>query len=299
MTKYHIPALLQDSIKGLNINPNGIYIDVTFGGGGHSKEIFKLLDKGQLIAFDQDKDAIRNLIDDSRFHFVNHNFRHLPNFLNYLGFNKVDGILADLGVSSHHFNEAERGFSFRFEGPLDMRMNQSSEKTAANILNTYITNDLLRIFRKYGEIKNASKLSRTITTERQIEEFKSIEDFIKRINNCIPKNNEHKYLAKVFQALRIEVNDEMGALEDFLLQTPNLLAPGGRLVIITYHSLEDRLVKNFFRSDSFDGIIQKDLYGNPLTTFKLINRKVIIPSEEEINANNRVRSAKMRIAEKI
>ena len=299
MDEYHIPALLDQSIEGLNINPNGIYVDVTFGGGGHARKIFSLLKKGHLIAFDQDQDAERNIIDHPNFHFVNHNFRYLTNFINYLGFEKVDGIIADLGVSSHHFNEASRGFSFRFNGPLDMRMNREATKTAADVLNNHSEESLIKIFRQYGELKNAFGLTQTILKERKEAEFNNIEDFVKRINPNIPKNGEHKYLAKVFQALRIEVNDEMSALEDFLTQLPNIINTEGRVVIITYHSLEDRMVKNYLKSDSFDGKIEKDLYGNTITSFKAINRKVIIPSDEEIATNNRVRSAKMRIVEKI
>ena len=298
MSEYHIPALLQQSIDGLNIDPDGIYIDATFGGGGHSRKIFESLHNGHLIVFDQDSDAHINTIDHPRFHFINHNFRYLSNFINYLGYEKVNGIIADLGVSSHHFDEEDRGFSFRFNGPLDMRMNQLSGVTAKQILNTYPQDRLTEIFRQYGEIANAGKLSFAIVKERELKEFVETEEFVSRISHCIPRNSESKYLAKVFQSIRIEVNDEIESLKDFLTQTPELIKKGGRLVIITYHSLEDRLVKNFIRSDSFDGNLTKDFYGNVISSYTQINRKVIIPDEKEIASNNRIRSAKLRIAER-
>jgi len=298
MSEYHVPALLEESIKGLNIDPEGTYIDVTFGGGGHSRRILESLTTGKLIAFDQDKDALSNNIDDKRFKLVNHNFKYMLNFLSYLGIEKVDGIIADLGVSSHHFDEAERGFSFRFNGPLDMRMNQKAERKASDILNNYSLEELTKIFRTYGEIKNAYKLSKVVISKREKVDFNEINDFVSRIESCIPKNAENKYLAKVFQALRIEVNNEMDVLKDFLTQTSGLIKGGGRLVVITYHSLEDRLVKNYLKSDSFDGNLTKDLYGNIESSFTAINRKVIIPDESEITKNNRARSAKLRIAER-
>ena len=299
MSKYHTPALFNECIDALAIKPSGNYVDVTYGSGAHSRGIFDKLTTGHLIAFDQDSDALKNLFEDERFHFAHHNFRYITNFLKYFGFPEVDGIIADLGVSSHQFDVAGRGFSFRFAGDLDMRMNQNADKTAAEILNTYPADNLRNIFSKYGEIQNSGKLSRIIVQKRSDKEFKEIETFIDAIKDCIPRKSENKYLAKIFQALRIEVNSELDALQDFLLKTPDIIKKGGRLVVITYHSLEDRLVKNFIRSGTFKGVVETDLYGNPIAPFKAINRKVIIPTEEEIKNNNRVRSAKLRIAERL
>ncbi len=299
MSEYHTPALLNECIDGLAIKPDGIYADITYGSGGHSVPIFKLLSTGHLIAFDQDSDVFSNLINNERFHFANHNFRYTKNFLTYFGFPKVDGIIADLGVSSHQFDVADRGFSFRFAADLDMRMNRNATKTASEILNTYPVNKLQEMFRTYGEIKNAAKLSRVIEQKRSNKEFKEIKAFTGAIDECIPAKSENKYLAKVFQALRIEVNNEMEALKDFLMQSPGIIKKGGRLVVITYHSLEDRLVKNFIRAGTFKGIVETDIYGNPNAPFKAVNRKVITPSEEEIKNNNRARSAKLRIAERL
>ncbi|MCK4663697.1 MAG: 16S rRNA (cytosine(1402)-N(4))-methyltransferase RsmH [Bacteroidales bacterium] len=295
---YHIPVLLKESINGLNINPEGIYIDLTFGGGGHSREIIKHLSSGQLFAFDQDKDAEKNLIDDNRFHFIRHNFRFLQNFLRYYGYNKVDGIIADLGVSSHHFNNAERGFSFRFNEELDMRMNKDADFKASDLLNNYSEEKLLFLFRNYGELKNSKKIAKSIIEYRKNIKINTGNELKEAIQNHIPKNQENKYLAKVFQALRIEVNNEIEALKEMLPQTINILKSGGRLVVLAYHSIEDRLVKNFIRAGNFEGLIEKDFYGNVKTPFIQINRKVIIANNNEIEINNRARSAKLRIAER-
>lgn len=299
MEEYHVPVLLHECIEGLNINPNGSYVDVTFGGGGHSREILSNLDQGHLFGFDQDIDAQKNAFDDPRFTFVRSNFKYIKNFLRYHNSPQVDGILADLGVSSHHLNESQRGFAFRLEGKLDMRMNQRAKQTAADVLNLYEPESLMQIFRQYGEIKNPGKLARKIEARREYEPFDEIDNFLEEINDCAPKHAEHKYFAKVFQALRIEVNDEMGALRNFLEKCTDVIRPGGRLVVITYHSLEDRMVKNFVRSGNIDGKIEKDIYGNFEAPFKAVNRKVIIPSDEENKRNSRARSAKLRIAERI
>lgn len=295
---YHIPVLLHESVQGLRINSEGDYIDATFGGGGHSQEIFKNLTTGRLFGFDQDQDAVANIIDDERFIFIRHNFRYMRNFMRYYQTDKVDGILADLGVSSHDFDVAERGFSFRFDSNLDMRMNRNADKTAADIINTYPEKDLFRIFKEYGELKNAFKLTKTIIDKRSTKEIKTIADFKNAIAKCTPPAQENKYLAKVFQALRIETNNELEVLQNFLEQTIELLKPKGRLVVITYHSLEDRLVKNFIKSGNMTGTQEKDFFGNINTPFKLINRKVIVPNQDEIERNPRARSAKLRIAEK-
>lgn len=299
MSEYHNPVMLQECIDGLKINPNGVYVDVTFGGGGHSKEILKRLKKGKLVAFDQDKDAINNLPSDKHLVFVHHNFRYLNRFLKYHQIEKINGLLADLGVSSHHFDKQERGFSFRFDAELDMRMNQNSEKTAADVLNDYSENELLQIFRQYGELKNAGKLAKVVCNARSMKSFTTINSFVGAIDSCLPKKNINTYLAKVFQALRIEINDELETLKEMLKQAKESLISGGRLVVISYHSLEDRLVKNFIRTGNFEGKLETDLYGNPMSDLKQINRSVIVPGEDEIKINNRARSAKLRIAEKI
>jgi 16S rRNA (cytosine1402-N4)-methyltransferase len=296
---YHIPVLLNESIEGLNIQNDGDYVDVTFGGGGHSREILKYIEKGRLFGFDQDEDAAANAFDDSRFIFVRHNFKYIRNFLRYHDVEKVDGILADLGVSSHDFDVAERGFSFRFSGELDMRMNRDAKLTAADIVNEYDEAGLLKIFREYGEINNAYRLVTQLIAARRNSPVKTIDQFKAVIANCVSKKNESKYLAKVFQALRIETNKELDVLKDFLEQSASLLKPGGRLVVITYHSLEDRLVKNFIKSGNFEGKQEKDFYGNVSSVLKAVNRKVIVPSDEEINRNPRARSAKLRIAKKV
>ncbi len=296
---YHVPVLLEESVSGLNIDPDGVYLDLTFGGGGHAREILKRLKEGCLIGFDQDSDALANVPDDSRFIFVNHNFRYLRNFLRYCGYDKADGILADLGVSSHEFDEAGRGFSFRFDAELDMRMNQRNRLKATDILNTYSEEDLIRIFRNYGEVDNVKRLVELIVKARTEKAISRSEEFLQVIAPCVPKQKEKKYLAQVYQALRIEVNGELEALEDMLKEAERALRPGGRLVVITYHSLEDRIVKNFLKSGNFEGKVEKDFYGHVKRSFELVNRKVIVPSEEEIERNPRARSAKLRIAEKL
>ena len=296
---YHTPVLLNESVEGLQIRPDGIYVDVTFGGGGHSSEIIKHIKTGKLVAFDQDDDALPNLIDDKRFVFVNHNFRFLKNFLKYHEIDKVDGLLADLGVSSHHFDDPERGFSFRFDGELDMRMNQSAKTSAKDVINNYEEAELSKVFWEYGELKNSRKLARVIVENRIQKEITSIKEFTDILMPFLPKHAEHKFLAKVFQALRIEVNREMEFLKDMLLQTVDVIKPGGRLVVITYHSLEDRIVKNFIRDGKFEGEVEKDFYGNVDVPFKAVNRKIIVPNDDEIKENNRARSAKLRIAERI
>ena len=296
---YHIPALLNECIDGLNIRPEGDYVDVTFGGGGHSREILKKLSQGRLFAFDQDEDALVNIPDDPRLHFIRHNFKYLRNFLYYFGIERVDGILADLGVSSHDFDVAERGFSFRFSGDLDMRMNRNAKKTAADVINGYGEGELIRIFREYGEIDNARRLVKEVLFARESAAIKTIDQFKEIIAGCVSKKNETKYLAKVFQALRIETNEELEVLKDFLVQSAGLLRPGGRLVVITYHSLEDRLVKNFIRAGNFEGQQEKNFYGHVTSILTAVNRKVIVPDEEETERNPRARSAKLRIAEKV
>jgi len=294
---YHTPALLNETIEGLNIKPDGIYVDVTFGGGGHSREILiKLGKNGKLLGFDQDEDAIKNKINDKRFIFVRSNFRYLKNFLKYHNVEKVDGILADLGVSSHHFDEAERGFSFRFDGVLDMRMNTKSPLTAAVLLNTYTEEQLADVFYLYGELRNSRKIAKMIVDARAQKPFKMIFPFVEMLKPHIGRETEKKDLARIFQALRIEVNREMDVLKSLLEQSLEVLNPGGRLVVLTYHSLEDRLVKNFIRSGNFEGKIEKDFYGNVLAPLKAVNTKVIIAGNEEVERNPRARSAKLRIA---
>lgn len=296
--EYHIPALLTETIDGLNIKPNGIYVDVTFGGGGHSKAILeKLGATGKLISFDQDEDAIQNILEDKRFIFVRSNFRYLKNFLKYHGIEKVDGILADLGVSFHHFDESERGFSFRFNGALDMRMNKQSAKTAAQVLNSYSDEDLANVFYLYGELHNSRKIASAIIRARNTKPLETIQEFVDILKPYFLREKEKKEMARVFQALRIEVNSEMEVLEDLLEQTVDVLNEQGRLVVLTYHSLEDRLVKNFIRSGNFEGKLEKDFYGNLISPLKAINNKVITASEEEVERNPRSRSAKLRIAE--
>lgn len=287
-------------MAGLNIMPGGVYLDLTFGGGGHSAEILKRMDdESCLMGFDQDEDAQANVPDDDRFIFVNHNFRYLRNFMRYYGYEEADGILADLGVSSHEFDEAERGFSFRFDAELDMRMNRRSKLTAAEVVNSYDFDRLTDIFRNYGEVENARRLADLIVKARTEEEIKTSEEFYQVIAPCIPRQKEKKYLAKVYQALRIEVNGELDALKDMMEQAMTVLKPGGRLVVITYHSLEDRIVKNFLKSGNAEGKVDKDLLtGHINHNFELVNRKVIVPSVEEIERNPRARSAKLRIAQK-
>lgn len=298
MDEYHVPVLLDQSIEGLNIQSGGIYVDVTYGGGGHSAKILQRLEGGTLVAFDQDIDATDNLIADDRLLFVRHNFKYLRHFLKYHQIDAVDGILADLGVSSHDFDVPDRGFSFRFEGNLDMRMNQSSALDAARVINEYREEQLWTIFQEYGEIKNWRHLVSLITAAREREPITTIGQFLKVIEPCVPVKIEKKYLAMVFQALRIEVNNEIGVLRDFLESTTDILKPGGRLVVLSYHSLEDRLVKNFMRSGRIDGKQEADFFGNLNSPFELINRKIIVPNDAEIAKNPRARSAKLRIAEK-
>lgn len=296
---YHIPVLLEETIAGLNINPNGIYVDVTFGGGGHSKEILKRLSpNGHLYSFDQDKDAEQNIVADNRFTFVRSNFRYLKNWMRYYDIEYIDGLLADLGVSSHHFDAQERGFSFRFDGDLDMRMNQRGTKTAADIVNEYTKEQLANVFYLYGELKNSRKLAAAITRKRSERRIYTIGDFLEIIKPFFEREREKKEMAKVFQALRIEVNQEMDALKEMLQAASELLRPGGRLSVLTYHSLEDRIVKNFIKTGNVEGKMEKDFFGNINTPFKAVNNKIIMASTEEQEKNPRSRSAKLRIAEK-
>lgn len=302
MWEYHKPVLLQESVSTLvGSDTDGIYADATFGGGGHSREILSRLSaKGRLLAFDRDKDALANAPDDERFTLINNNFRFIYNYTLYHGYeNGIDGILADLGVSSHQFDTAERGFSFRFDAPLDMRMNTQAEKSARDIIQDYSQEELEKIFRLYGEVDNARRVADLICKARAQKEIVSTLDLNQAIESATPNFAAHKYLAKVYQALRIEVNDEMKSLEKFLEGAVASLKSGGRLVIITYHSLEDRMVKNFIRSGNIEGKMIKDLYGNSQTSLKAIDRKAVLPTEEEISANTRARSAKMRSALKI
>jgi 16S rRNA (cytosine1402-N4)-methyltransferase len=299
MSKYHTPVMLNECIDGLAIKPAGTYVDVTFGGGGHSREILNHLGKeGRLLAFDQDADAKQNLIDDERFIFADQNFRYLKNFCRLHGAIPADGILADLGVSSYQFDQAERGFSIRFDAELDMRMNQLSDLSAKDVINNYSEAELHRIFGVYGEIQNAKSLASTIVISRLTAPIVTVADLKNAIANRIPKGKENKYLAQVFQALRIEVNQELEALKDFLIQTASVLESGGRLVVMSYHSLEDRLVKNFIAKGKFSGELEKDLYGNDNKPFDAVSRGAITASEKEISENNRARSAKLRIAVK-
>ncbi len=297
---YHIPALLSETLDGLSIKPFGTYVDVTFGGGGHSRAILELLGEGgRLFSFDQDEDAIKNKLDDNRFTFVYSNFRFLSNFMRYYEVNGVDGILGDLGVSFHHFDDSERGFSFRWDGELDMRMNRKGSRTAAWIVNNYTEEQLADVFYLYGELKNARRISGAICVARQKESIMRIEQLLSIVRPMINPKQEKKELAQIFQALRIEVNGELDALKQFLKQSLKELKVGGRLAIITYHSLEDRLVKNFLRSGNFNGEVEKDFFGKNLSPFKLVNNKPIVPSDEEILRNPRARSAKLRVAQKL
>ncbi len=296
--QYHNPVLLKECIEGLKINPEGIYVDVTFGGGGHSREILKYLTTGKLYAFDQDEDAVTNKIEDDRFTLIKQNFRYLKNFLKMYNALPIDGLLADLGVSSHQFDETGRGFSTRFDAKLDMRMDRNTKLTAGYILNSYSEEELKRIFKVYGEVVNAGRLAYAIYHTRKEKPIETVNDLKAAIGKCVKPGRENQYYAQVFQALRIEVNKELEVLQELLLQSLDVLKPGGRLVVISYHSLEDRLVKNMMRSGKFEGEVEKDFFGNILAPFELITRKPIVPNDTENIENSRARSAKLRIAEK-
>ena len=296
---YHNPVLLKESVDGLQVKEDGIYVDVTFGGGGHSREILERLgEEGQLIAFDQDEDALQNTIDDPRFRLINENFRFIKQFLKFYGILKVDGILADFGVSSHQFDQADRGFSTRFDAALDMRMSRQNQLSAYNVVNTYSREDLARIFSRYGELRRAWEIAGTIVEQRASRPIATTNELKVVLQRFLPRHREQKVLAQIYQAIRIEVNEEIKVIEEFLLQTPDLLKPGGRLSIISYHSLEDRLVKRFIREGKFEGEAEKDLYGHVKVPFKKVG-KLIVPSAEEIARNSRARSARLRIAERI
>lgn len=296
---YHIPALLEECMEGLDIKPDGKYIDVTFGGGGHSREILRRLgSNGHLYSFDQDEDAQRNIIDDERFTFVYSNFRYLKNFMHYYEVEAVDGVLADLGVSFHHFDDEERGFSFRFDAPLDMRMNKQARLTAAEILATYSEERLAQLFSLYGELRSARRIAAAIVAARSKGGVKTTGELLELVSPFINRKQEKKELAQLFQALRIEVNSEMDSLRAMLRQAVEMLKPGGRLVVITYHSLEDRIVKNFIKTGNVEGVVEKDFFGRVKTPLCAVNNKVIVPSDEEVERNPRSRSAKLRIAEK-
>lgn len=298
-TIYHIPALLNESVGGLNVHPGGVYVDVTFGGGGHSCEILSRMDAaGRLFGFDQDADAERNVVGDGRFTFVRSNFRYLKNWMRYYGVEQIDGLLADLGVSSHHFDDFQRGFSFRCDAPLDMRMNQRAQTTAADVVNDYTEEQLADIFYLYGELKSARKIASTLVKARQSQRIETTQQFLQAVEPMFKREKEKKQMAQLFQALRIEVNHEMEALKDMLLAATDLLKPGGRLSVISYHSLEDRIVKNVMKTGNAEGKLQQDFYGRSTTPFKLVNNKVIVPTCEEQERNPRSRSAKLRIAEK-
>ena len=296
---YHEAVLLSESVQGLNIKPDGIYVDVTFGGGGHSREIIKNLSKGQLFAFDQDTDANNNILEKENFKLLNTNFRNIKNFLRVEGINEIDGLLADLGVSSHQFDISERGFSTRFSGPLDMRMNLNSELDAKHIINNYSQQYLAKIFFEYGELRESRKIAKTIVAARKEKQILTTNQLLDCIQHLTVERKRNQFFSRVFQAIRIEVNDEIQALKEMLNAATDLLKVGGRLSVISYHSLEDRLVKNLVKKGNIEGNLQKDFYGNPLKNFKEISKKVIVPSEQEIKTNPRARSAKLRIAEKI
>ncbi len=297
-SEYHNPVLLKETVDGLAIKEDGVYVDVTFGGGGHSREIMSRLGtNGKLFAFDQDQDALNNIIEDDRFTLINENFRFIKRFLRFHGIKKVDGILGDFGVSSHQFDVAERGFSTRFDGDLDMRMNQNDELSAYEVINDYEEEDLKRVFFLYGELRNAGKLARVIVESRSVAPIKTSVQLKEVLNPFLPKHREHKILAQIYQAIRIEVNQEIEVLKEFLIQTQELLNEGGRISLISYHSLEDRLAKRFIRNGMFEGEPEKDLYGNVTVPFKKVG-KLIVPNKDEIKINNRARSAKLRIAER-
>lgn len=297
---YHIPVLLKESVDGLDINPDGVYVDVTFGGGGHSREILSRLgDNGHLFSFDQDADAENNIVDDPRFTFVHSNFRWLSNWMRYYDIEHIDGLLADLGVSSHHFDDAERGFSFRYDAPLDMRMNREGGKTAADLVNDDTEEHLADIFYLYGELRRSRQIAAAIVKARQSKPILTTQDFLQVVDPLFRREKEKKDMARLFQALRIEVNHEMQALSEMLTSATRLLAKGGRLSVITYHSLEDRMVKNIMKSGNVNGKVEEDpVYGRKASPYNLVNNKVIVPSDEEVERNPRSRSAKLRIAEK-
>lgn len=299
MTNYHDPVLLGECLEGLNLHSSGVYVDVTFGGGGHSRAIVSKLSEGHLYAFDQDDDALENEMDDDRFTLINANFRDLKNSLRMYGVKEIDGLLADLGVSSHQFDVPDRGFSIRFDANLDMRMDQNASLDAKKVLNSYEQEELREIFKSYGELKRPGTLARVIFEAKERESIETVEQLKDLLKPYAPKMQENKFYAQVFQALRIEVNDELNALKEMLSQAEEILKPGGRLVVISYHSLEDRLVKNLVQKGNFEGVLEQDFYGNKLLKFKKINRKPILPTEEEIQRNSRARSAKLRIAEKL
>ena len=297
---YHVPVLLRESVDGLAIKPDGVYIDVTFGGGGHSREILRRLgDNGHLYSFDQDADAERNIVDDDRFTFIRSNFRYLKNWMRYYEVEQIDGLLADLGVSSHHFDDETRGFSFRYEAPLDMRMNKRAGTTAADILNDYEEEQIADILYLYGELKNARKIAAAIVKTRAAKRIETTGDLLQIVESLFQKDREKKEMAKLFQALRIEVNHEMDALREMLNGARDLLCPGGRLSVITYHSLEDRIVKNFMKAGNTEGKISQDFFGRVEAPFKAVNNKVTVPDEEEQKNNPRSRSAKLRIGERV
>ena len=296
--EYHNPVLLNECIEGLNIKPKGIYIDVTFGGGGHSKLILKNLDGGKLYAFDQDENAHQNALKGDGFKLINANFRHLKNFLRMEGIRKIDGLLADLGVSSHQFDVAERGFSIRFDGELDMRMNTNSPLSARSVVNEYGQQDLANVLFKYGELRNSRAIAREIVNAREIEAIVTTNQLIEVVAHMVPEKKRNQFLARIFQAIRIEVNDEIKALEEMLLDAVDMLNEGGRLVVLSYHSLEDRMVKNLMKKGNLEGNLEKDFFGNPIKDLKEITRKVIVATEEQVTENTRARSARLRIAEK-
>jgi len=296
---YHVPVLLKESIEGLQIRRGGIYVDATFGGGGHSKRIVEeLKGEGHLYAFDQDEDAEKNSFSDPHFTFVRSNFRYLSNFMDWYGIKEIDGLLADLGVSSHHFDNPERGFSFRYEGSIDMRMNRRAGINADEVLNTFSEGDLADIFYYYGELRNSRAIAKTIVRSREQKRIRSVQDFSELLKPYFSREKEKKQLAQAFQAVRIAVNEEPDALKELLKQAAERLKPGGRLVFISYQSLEDRIVKNFFKTGNFEGIVEKDFYGNVNKPFRMVHTKVIVPRREEIERNSRAESAKLRIAEK-
>ena len=296
---FHNPVLLNESIKGLNIKPNGVYVDATFGGGGHSKLILEHLDDGQLFAFDQDQVTQDNILSDNRFKLINTNFRYIKSFLRMEGIEKIDGLLADLGVSSYQFDNADRGFSIRFESELDMRMNTETIITAKEIINNYSEENLSKIFYEYGELRNSRQIAREILHTREVAPIITTIDLIKSISHLSPLRKKNQFLARVFQSIRIEVNEEIASLKDMLKSAIELLNKTGRLVVLSYHSIEDRVIKNLFKKGNFEGDVEKDFYGNIIKPFKEINNKIIVASAEEIRSNPRSRSAKLRIAEKI